>query len=71
MTAMKRIISHDISNSPPPAHDMEAMAHDIKRWARELGFQQAGISDIDLGQHPTAFSTLVSSWPSRRYGMDG
>lgn len=49
---MKRIISHDISNSPPPAHDMEAMAHDIKRWARELGFQQAGISDIDLGQHP-------------------
>lgn len=49
---MKRIISHDLSNSPPPAHDMDAMAHDIKRWARELGFQQAGISDIDLGQHP-------------------
>ena len=27
------------------------LATDIKRWARELGFQDAGISHIDLGEH--------------------
>ncbi len=49
MRDMKRIVSHDISSTSPDPHDMAAM---IKRWARELGFQQAGISDIDLGEHP-------------------
>ena len=28
-----------------------ALADDIKRWGRELGFQQVGITDTELGQH--------------------
>ncbi|WP_281645799.1 tRNA epoxyqueuosine(34) reductase QueG [Parendozoicomonas sp. Alg238-R29] len=31
--------------------ELEQLAVDIKRWARELGFQDAGITDIDLGEH--------------------
>ena len=31
------------------APDTDALARDIKTWARELGFQQAGIADPDLG----------------------
>lgn len=31
--------------------DYQALADDIKRWGLELGFQQVGISDLDLSQH--------------------
>ena len=34
-----------------PAVDYAALARDIKRWASELGFADAGISGTDLGQH--------------------
>ena len=30
------------------APDFHQLAHDIKLWARELGFDQAGITDTDL-----------------------
>ena len=30
---------------------LAALANDIKRWGRELGFQQVGITDTDLGEH--------------------
>jgi len=33
--------------------DYSQLAQQIKTWALELGFQQAGISDIDLSQHET------------------
>jgi len=36
------------SHPPRPEPDYPALAVDIKRWARELGFQQAGISATDL-----------------------
>ncbi len=29
-----------------------ALAEQIRNWARELGFQQVGICDVDLGEHP-------------------
>ena len=29
---------------------MAALRADIDAWCRELGFQQAGVSDIDLGE---------------------
>ncbi|MCC2636370.1 MAG: queG [Moraxellaceae bacterium] len=32
--------------------DYQALADAIKGWGRELGFQQVGISDIALGEHP-------------------
>jgi len=34
---------------PPPDLDYPALARDIKQWAQELGFQQAGITATDLG----------------------
>jgi epoxyqueuosine reductase len=34
----------------PLAHDYAALAGDIKRWARELGFADAGIAGIELGE---------------------
>lgn len=34
--------------SEPPAIDLTTLASDIKSWAKELGFAEAGISDTDL-----------------------
>jgi len=45
--------------------DLQALASRIKTWARELGFQQAGITDCDLG---LAESRLLE-WLGR--GMHG
>ncbi len=41
-------MSHAASRT---AVDYAALARDIKRWASELGFADAGISGTDLGQH--------------------
>ena len=35
------------SHSP----DLDQLAASIKRWGRELGFQQVGIASVDLGEH--------------------
>lgn len=32
----------------PSSLDLHQLADDVKRWGRELGFQQVGITDIDL-----------------------
>jgi epoxyqueuosine reductase len=37
-----------MSDSPP---DLAQLAQSIKDWGRELGFQQVGITDVDLGEH--------------------
>ena len=34
---------------PSSSHTLTSLASDIKRWGRELGFQQVGITDTDLG----------------------
>jgi epoxyqueuosine reductase len=31
-------------------HDLRALSEDINRWSRELGFQQAGIAGVELGE---------------------
>jgi epoxyqueuosine reductase len=31
--------------------DLDALAQSIKDWGRELGFQQVGIADVQLGEH--------------------
>jgi epoxyqueuosine reductase len=36
------------SQPPCPDLDYPALARDIKRWAHELGFQQAGITTTEL-----------------------
>ncbi|OYD22935.1 tRNA epoxyqueuosine(34) reductase QueG [Oceanimonas baumannii] len=43
--------------------DFDALAHDIKLWAAELGFDQAGITDTDLSdQEP-----LLAEWLAKGY----
>lgn len=34
-----------------PIPDLESLPEQIRQWSRELGFQQIGISDIDLSVH--------------------
>ncbi|HEX6592123.1 MAG TPA: tRNA epoxyqueuosine(34) reductase QueG [Moraxellaceae bacterium] len=46
--------------------DYNALATDIKRWGRELGFQQVGISDIALGEHPAR----LQDWVARGFHAD-
>ena len=41
-----------------PADDLTALKGDIVRWGRELGFQQIGVSDIDLA----AAESRLQSW---------
>ncbi|OYW93394.1 MAG: tRNA epoxyqueuosine(34) reductase QueG, partial [Pseudomonadales bacterium 32-61-5] len=36
---------------PSPTLDPAALAQSIKEWGRELGFQQVGITDVNLGEH--------------------
>jgi epoxyqueuosine reductase len=40
--------SHQQSTAPDASIDYRALAARIKSWARELGFEQAGITDIEL-----------------------
>ncbi len=44
--------------SRPP--DMVGLAQRIRIWSRELGFQQAGISDIELGEHEAHLNNWLS-----------
>ena len=42
---------------------MDNLARDIKHWARELGFQQAGIADCDLSAaEPRLLAWLEKGW---------
>lgn len=43
--------------------DLHQLADDIKHWGRELGFQQVGITDIDLGEH----EEKLQAWLSKGY----
>ncbi len=46
---------HDQALTAPPAlsaSEQQRLFEQLTDWAAELGFQQLGISDIDLGQHP-------------------
>lgn len=43
--------------------DYQELARNIKQWAREFGFQQAGITDLDLSEHESA----LQDWLDRGY----
>ncbi|MFP2769619.1 tRNA epoxyqueuosine(34) reductase QueG [Oceanisphaera sp. KMM 10153] len=45
------------------APDFETLAHDIKLWAAELGFDQVGITDTDLTEH----EPLLADWLDKGY----
>ena len=50
-----------MSSSTTP--DYQSLALQIKSWARELGFAQAGIADIDLSRHEAA----LQRWLDKGY----
>lgn len=64
MRVMRRIPG---SNELTPA-ELDNLAADIRRWGRELGFQQVGISDIDLGEHPAHLARWLEA--GHQAGMD-
>jgi len=41
-----------LSRDPVHTIDSEQLLADIQSWARELGFQQLGVTNVDLGEHP-------------------
>ncbi len=43
--------------------DLSLLANDIKRWGRELGFQQVAIADLDLDTH----ADHLESWLQKNY----
>jgi len=43
------------------APDLSQFAADIKRWGRELGFQQVGITDIELGEAEGQLKTWLAN----------
>ena len=51
-----------------PLIDFSQLAHDIKRWGRDLGFQETGITDTDLSRE----ESRLLEWLDRGYhgGMD-
>ena len=42
------------------------LAHAIKSWGKELGFQQTGITDTDLGKH----ETHLKNWLEKGFAAD-
>lgn len=46
--------------------DLEDLANNIKAWGKALGFQQVGISDIDLHQH----EVYLARWLENNYHGD-
>ncbi|MDY6984497.1 MAG: tRNA epoxyqueuosine(34) reductase QueG [Pseudomonadota bacterium] len=48
------------------APDFAALADLIKQWARELGFQQAGIADLDVAEH----ADHLRNWLANHYHGD-
>lgn len=49
--------------SSTPELDLQALAESVKVWGRELGFQQVGISDVDLSQYEAG----LQSWLDKGY----
>ncbi len=49
-THMYSIRGPDLSQQPT-SHEQKALILQIRQWATELGFQQMGITDVDLGEH--------------------
>ncbi|HEY5714851.1 MAG TPA: tRNA epoxyqueuosine(34) reductase QueG [Psychromonas sp.] len=48
---------------PNKALDLSALSENIKLWGKALGFQEVGISDIDLKQH----ESKLQSWLDNNY----
>ena len=38
--------------------DPRALLHSIRIWARDLGFQQIGVTDVDLAEHEAYLQSI-------------
>ena len=47
-------------------NDLQTLVGQIRQWAAELGFQQAGVSDVELGEA----ETHLLNWLARHYHGD-
>src|SRR5690606_26577861 len=54
---------HCRMSSPDFSPDLAALADLIKQWARELGFQQAGIADLDVSEQ----ADHLRNWLANHY----
>lgn len=54
-------VSTSLPTSEHPA--LKQLADDIQHWGRELGFQQVGITDVELGKH----RDYLQQWLDDRY----
>ena len=52
-----------ITSDTQPQLDSEKLALDIKTWGQELGFQQVGITDVNMGEH----AERLQSWLKKDY----
>jgi len=52
---------HHISNASPDEPDYAALSEDIKRWALELGFDQAGIADTELDEAESRLKSWLAA----------
>lgn len=52
-----------MNSAPDQAPEMSALLTRIRGWARELGFQQLGVSDIDLSHH----EPYLDDWLARNF----
>ncbi len=48
---------------PDTPQNMQTLALDIKRWGKELGFQEVAITDVDLSEH----EEYLQEWLSRNF----
>ena len=55
-------LSLNSSKKAPAAHEkLQQLAKDIKHWANTLGFNQVGISDINLDQYQQGYQSAVTN----------
>ena len=50
-------------SDPENRKEMSELRHQIDQWARDLGFQQAGITGVDLGEH----EQYLQNWLAQGY----
>ncbi len=53
-------------NTAPSSNDLQQLVENIRAWARELGFQQVGITDVDPGENEERFI----QWLEKKYQGD-
>ena len=54
------------TTKPESAVDFEALAHNIKGWGKDLGFQEVAITDVDL----SAYEGHLEDWIARNFHGD-